>query len=50
MVVSFGKDFLDEKHVWFAETLLQKISDFFNNNEIPIDRTMTLKNLMFSDL
>jgi hypothetical protein len=49
MVVSFGKDFLEEKHVWFAESLLAKVSDFFKSNVIPLDG-MQVKNLMFRDL
>jgi len=48
-VVSFGKDFLEEKHVWFAESLLAKVSDYFKSNSIPLEG-MTLKNLMFRDL
>ena len=49
MVVSFGKDFLEEKHVWFAESLLGKVSEFFKSNVIPL-KGMTIKNLMFRDL
>jgi len=49
MVVSFGKDFLEEKHVWFAESLLAKVGDFFKSNAIPLEG-MTLNHLMFRDL
>jgi hypothetical protein len=49
MVVSFGKAFLEDKHVWFAESLLGKISAFFSSNTIPVDG-MNLKNLMFKDI